>query len=144
MGQIHHHMLHFKLDLDVLGMANRFETLDITTEDVRDSTENSQMDLTAQVFRRSLKRTEREGALKYNFDQPKYYLMYNNQHNNSFGNHRALRIVPVSISKNVVPEGWMIENGFDWARYQVGLSKRSLPGVISFFSLDAISFLIYI
>ncbi len=121
LGQIHNHLLHYKVDLDILGPSNRFETLEIATETIRDTTENNPVEMIVQVFNRSLKRTEMEAALKYNFDNPKYYLMYNNEHNNSYSNPRAYRILPVSMSKNILPEGWMIENGYDWARYQVGL-----------------------
>lgn len=33
-GNIHHHMFHFKADIDILGTSNRYETLDISTETV--------------------------------------------------------------------------------------------------------------
>ena len=124
LAQIHNHLLHYKLDLDVLGSSNRFETLDISTESVRDTTENEHTELVVQVFNRNLKITELEAAIKYDFDEPRYYLMYNNEHNNSYGNPRAYRILPLSMSKNILPEGWLLEKGYDWAKYQVSLTTR--------------------
>ena len=119
LGQIHNHLLHYKLDLDILGSSNRFETLDLGVDSFRDDTDENRANIHVQSFRRHLRRTEMEAALRYRFDDPKYYLMYNNEHNNSYGNPRAFRIHPVSMSKNLLPEDWMVENGFDWARYQV-------------------------
>ena len=34
-GVIHHHLLNFKADLDIVGQANRFETLDIHLETIK-------------------------------------------------------------------------------------------------------------
>ena len=34
-GNIHHHMFHFKADLDIGGTSNRYETLDISEEVVQ-------------------------------------------------------------------------------------------------------------
>ncbi|XP_041363613.1 putative amine oxidase [copper-containing] [Gigantopelta aegis] len=36
-GNIHHHMFHWKADVDVLGTSNRYETLDISDEDVNNT-----------------------------------------------------------------------------------------------------------
>ena len=33
-GNIHHHMFHFKADLDIGGTSNRYETLDMSEETV--------------------------------------------------------------------------------------------------------------
>ena len=33
-GNIHHHVLHIKADLDIMGTSNRFETLDIQLENI--------------------------------------------------------------------------------------------------------------
>ena len=34
-GNLHHHMFHFKADLDIGGTSNRYETLDISEEEVQ-------------------------------------------------------------------------------------------------------------
>ncbi len=127
MGIIHNHLIQYKVDVDVLGTENRFETLNITMEPVADVVDNL-VDYQLQVFQRSLKRTEMEAAIRYNFDNPKYYLMGNANYNNSYGNQRSYRILPVNMGKNILPEGWKIEKGFAWARYQVdhGWVHRSI------------------
>ena len=35
MAHLHHHMVHFKVDLDIKGRKNRFETLDIKLEELK-------------------------------------------------------------------------------------------------------------
>ncbi len=118
MGIIHNHLIQYKVDMDVLGTENRFETLDIVMEPIADVVDNL-VDFRVQSFQRQLRQTETEAAIRYNFDNPKYYLMGNTNYNNSYGNQRSYRILPVTMGKNILPEGWEIEKGYAWARYQV-------------------------
>ena len=42
-------------------------------------------------FERNLKRTENEAVYNYNFNTPKYHIVYNEQQNTEFGVPRAYR-----------------------------------------------------
>ncbi len=129
MGMIHNHLIQYKVDLDILGTENRFETLDIVMEPVDDVVDNL-VDYQVQVFQRRLKQTETEAAIRYSFDNPKYYIMGNTNYNNSYGSQRSYRVLPVNMGKNILPEGWKIEKGYAWARYQVDQINHCYSSIV--------------
>ena len=92
-GNIHHHLFHWKADLDILGTSNRYETLDISTENVNNEVNSGIVGETyAQIlFNRNLKETELQAAYKFNFDRPRYHIIHNNKHQTKFGAPRAYR-----------------------------------------------------
>ena len=102
-GNIHHHLFHFKVDLDIKGTSNRFETLDIVPETVDNSrwavpgkTQYHQTKMTKNVVK-----TEGAAALKYNFTAPKYLTFYNNKHRSDYGVPRAYRLLMRGMSYQV-------------------------------------------
>ena len=102
-GNIHHHLFHFKVDLDIKGTSNRFETLDIVPDTVDNSrwavpgkTQYHQTKMTKNVVK-----TEGAAALKYNFTAPKYLTFYNNKHRSDYGVPRAYRLLMRGMSYQV-------------------------------------------
>ena len=93
LANIHHHLFHWKADLDILGTRNRYETLDISTENVNNEVNSGIVGETyAQIlFNRNLKETELQAAYKFNFDRPRYHIVHNNKHQTKFGVPRAYR-----------------------------------------------------
>ena len=102
-GNIHHHMFHFKVDMDVKGTSNTFEILNIEPVQVDNSkwakTPGSKYAQTKLV--RETVQTERDAALKFNFDKPKYLTFHNNNSKTKYGLSRAYRLYMKGMSKQV-------------------------------------------
>ncbi|XP_060572514.1 putative amine oxidase [copper-containing] [Ruditapes philippinarum] len=123
-GNIHHHMFHVKVDLDIHGHKNRFETIEIVPEEVDNTMfpkSNRKYHQTKMV--RQLVGSEKEAALKFDFDVPKYLTFYNKDFISSTGAPRAYRLFTRGTSKQVIKEGTGQEPAISWARYQVAVTK---------------------
>ncbi|KAK6189018.1 hypothetical protein SNE40_005071 [Patella caerulea] len=125
LANLHHHMFHFKVDLDVLGTSNRYETLDIEAEDVDISEDTGNPgDKYNQIFyTKNLKNTETEAAYKFNFDTPKYHIIHNNAEKTRFGVPKAYRIQMNGMSKQTLKENTRNEATVSWSRYQMAVTK---------------------
>ena len=93
-ANLHHHMFNFKVDLDIQGTDNRYETLDLSLESVN----NRYSDIPNSKFWQikmdtDLKRNELDAAYKLNFYTPKYHLFHNNRKRTENGVKRAYRFV---------------------------------------------------
>ncbi|XP_052072423.1 putative amine oxidase [copper-containing] [Mytilus californianus] len=134
MGLIHQHLYHFKVDMDIKGRNNRFETLDIEN-DVVSSNENPNSKIHQIKFARKLKVTEKQAAYKHNFQQPKLLVISNNNIKDKFGNTPGYRILNTGLTHNIRPPGTGNEPGISWSRYQVAITKRkeSEPGSSSIY-----------
>ena len=102
-GNIHHHIFHLKVDMDIKGTSNRFETLDIVPDEVDNSKWASQPNARYHQTKlvKTLVRTEKDAALKYNFETPKYLTFYNNDSRSVYGVPRAYRLLMRGMSKQV-------------------------------------------
>ncbi|CAG5131620.1 unnamed protein product [Candidula unifasciata] len=118
LGNVHHHLFHFKVDLDIQGTSNRYKTLDLK-EELRSPTAFPGKPYSQVKIVPTLKRTENEALLKYNFDEPKYHIVYNEARKNKLGEDKAYRLHVQGISKLLLREGVANENTFSWSRYQI-------------------------
>ncbi|KAH9499263.1 hypothetical protein Btru_003550 [Bulinus truncatus] len=120
---IHHHIFHFKADLDISGRNNTYETLDIQPETVKlRSVENKDYHQTK--FVRTVKHTEKEALYKFNFDTPKYHVVHNKNQPTRFGEIKAYRIALNGMSKQMIPEDENNEGTIAWARHQLVVTKH--------------------
>ncbi|KAK6182675.1 hypothetical protein SNE40_010303 [Patella caerulea] len=126
-GNIHHHLFNFKVDLDVMGTSNRYETLDIKLVNVSNSKWlNGLNTIQSQIkFDRSLKKTELDAVYKYNFDTPKEHIFHNNAFKTRFNEPRAYKVQLSGMSKQILPEDKLNERSIPWARYQMAVTKYS-------------------
>lgn len=102
-GNIHHHMFHYKIDMDIHGTKNRFETIEILPVNVDNtqwSANNDARYSQTRMVRHQVK-SETEAALKYNFEKPYYLTFYNNSAISPSGVPRAYRLLPRGMSKQV-------------------------------------------
>ena len=67
----------------------------------------------------SLKQTEMQAAYKFNFDTPKYLVMYNEAEKNRFGHSRGYRILSDGMTKVLLPKTYRGFKSRTWAEYQV-------------------------
>ncbi|KAI8777811.1 amine oxidase [copper-containing] [Biomphalaria glabrata] len=120
---IHHHIFHFKADLDISGTSNTYETLDIETEKVTLlSVPNKEYYQTK--FVRNVKNTEQEALYKFNFDTPKYHVVHNEKKKTKFEEIKGYRLALHGMSKQLLPEGVNSEKTIPWARHQLVVTKH--------------------
>ncbi|CAC5412331.1 AOC1 [Mytilus coruscus] len=124
MAPLHQHLYHFKVDFDIKGTKNRFETLDI--ESVVTPNEASDVPnatIVQNQFMKRLKKTEFEGAYKFDFNFPKYLTFVNNNVKDKFGNSAGYRLVNEGMIKNTRPPNDGNNPAASWSQYQVAVTK---------------------
>ena len=119
---LHNHLFNFKVDLDIKGTKNIFETLDIKSENKTDPWYGNPHVQNSYV--RNIRRTEKDAAYKYNFDTPKYLLVSNSKKHTPQNVRRSYRIKPSGMSKLLLPENYGFSRSISWARYQVAITKQ--------------------
>ncbi len=121
-GSIHDHIMHYKVDLDIAGRRNRYETITSKIENIPSlwfpNTRHVQKRLT-----RDLKKTELDAAYKFDFKQPSYLNFYNPVEKNAQGVRRGYRVQLNGIIHQLYPENWQFTNGFSWSHYQLAVTK---------------------
>ncbi|KAK7496909.1 hypothetical protein BaRGS_00011889 [Batillaria attramentaria] len=123
-GNIHHHMFHFKADLDILGTANRYETLDITTEEVNLKQIGPKAKYRQTRLDRNLRKREMEAVYDFNFDHPKYHIVHNQRYTTKYGVPRAFRLHLEGMSKQMLPPDVDNERSLPWARHQLAVTVQ--------------------
>uniref|UniRef100_A0A2C9JXY0 Amine oxidase n=1 Tax=Biomphalaria glabrata TaxID=6526 RepID=A0A2C9JXY0_BIOGL len=124
-GSIHHHLFHFKIDLDIKGQINRYETLDLALDERKWPWYKSGQETFQQLsFSHTLKETELQAVYRYNFSTPKYHIVYNNQERNKFGAHRSYRMSVDGFSKVLFPDDSPMLSSRKWCKYQIAATHR--------------------
>ena len=126
-GTLHSHFVNVKMDMDILGTANQFVTLNLERVSVTDP-DDSNTTIHMNKFVREQRKTEKEAAMKYDFDLPKYLLFQNEDGENKWGNKRSYRLLPVHMAKSLIPEDYAWEKAASWIRYQV---SRCTYGILN-------------
>ena len=122
-GTIHDHLLNYKVDLDIGGRKNSYETIDIKVENITNPWFPTARRV-QKVLNRSLKETEQEAVYKQNFDHPKYLNFFSEGNVNSMGVNRGYRIHIRDAMKQMYPKDWELVRGADWSRSQMTVTKR--------------------
>ena len=118
----HDHFIHYKVDLDVGGRKNSYETIEIGIENITERWFPNKTRV-QKVLKRSVKNTELEAAYKFNFDTPKYLNFFNDAKENSMGERKGYRIQLDNILKQLYPEDWIITPIMSWSLYQMAVTK---------------------
>ncbi|KAH3873521.1 hypothetical protein DPMN_036758 [Dreissena polymorpha] len=120
LGPIHDHTYSFKVDIDVLGIQNSFQTLtweagDINaafqSDDRRTFSGNNNMFYFNQT--RFIRDTiyQNETSVVWNPHQPKYYMVVNERERNKWGSLRGYRIVPYSTEQEILKDHPLLTRG---------------------------------
>ena len=120
-ANFHQHLFHYKVDLDIVGTVNRYATIDISRETVPNPWIPG-VNKTQMRFDTKLKTTEVHAATEFNFDKPKYHIVYNDKASNRYGSHRAYRIDHRAMSKYLL-DGVDVTEAAGWAKYQMAVTK---------------------
>lgn len=122
-ASLHNHLFHFKVDMDIKGVANRFQTLDIDIENITVPWSFQKGGRHIQkLLTQNLKSSEKEAAYKYDFEHPKY-LLFSAKSRAVGKNPKSYRILMSGMSKSLLPEGYGFEKSVPWARYQAAVTK---------------------
>ncbi|XP_065133250.1 retina-specific copper amine oxidase [Paramisgurnus dabryanus] len=121
-GNIHTHFINFKVDLDVLGVKNMFQTKDMVYEEVPLPWMPSHKARIPQLVENQIK-TEQEAALKFNTKMPRYLHIASNR-TNRWGHQRSYRLQVFSFAGDPLPESEPEERSMSWARYKVAITKH--------------------
>ncbi|XP_071403066.1 retina-specific copper amine oxidase [Centroberyx affinis] len=122
LGNIHTHFINFKVDLDVLGLKNVFQTKDMEFVNVSLPWMPERYAMIPQLVEKQLK-TEQEAALRYGTKTPRYLHIASNQ-TNRWGHQRSYRLQVFSFTGDHLPESQPEERAMSWARYKVAITKH--------------------
>uniref|UniRef100_A0A0B6ZT74 Amine oxidase n=1 Tax=Arion vulgaris TaxID=1028688 RepID=A0A0B6ZT74_9EUPU len=121
-GNLHQHLFFWKIDFDIETTSNRFQTLDMVTESGSTFWYSGAVNNTQLKFEAVLKENENEAIVKYDFDHPMHYIIYNMNADNKFNIHRGYRIINEAKSKFLL-ENSTVTNAAGWAKYQLAVTK---------------------
>ncbi|XP_038175980.1 amiloride-sensitive amine oxidase [copper-containing] [Arvicola amphibius] len=121
LGNIHTHLVHYRVDLDVAGTKNSFQTLKTKLENITNPWSPSHS-----VVQPSLEQTqyswERQASFRFGQTLPKY-LLFSSPQKNRWGHRRSYRLQIHSMAEQVLPPGWQEERAVTWARYPLAVTK---------------------
>ncbi|XP_051571087.1 primary amine oxidase, liver isozyme-like [Myxocyprinus asiaticus] len=122
LGNIHTHFINFKVDLDILGVKNVFQTKDMVYKEVSLPWMPSQKAKIPQLVEQQI-RTEKEAAMQHNTKTPRYLHIASNR-TNRWGHQRSYRLQVLSFAGDHLPESEPEEKSMSWARYKVAITKH--------------------
>ncbi|XP_046893611.1 retina-specific copper amine oxidase [Hypomesus transpacificus] len=121
-GNIHTHFINFKVDLDILGVKNVFQTKDMKYVKVPLPWKPERSAMVPQLVEKQLK-TEQEAALRHDTKIPRYLHIASNR-TNRWGHQRSYRLQVVTFAGEPLPEAEPEEKSMSWARYKVAITKH--------------------
>ncbi|XP_026699704.1 amiloride-sensitive amine oxidase [copper-containing] isoform X2 [Athene cunicularia] len=119
LGNLHTHLVHYKVDLDIAGTGNSFETMDVRFENISNPWSPGARVVQPWLHRQP-RRRERQAAFPFGKALPRYLLFYNPHRRNRWGHARSYRIQHSSHAGRVLPRGWQEEKGISWGRWGGG------------------------
>ncbi|XP_062841009.1 retina-specific copper amine oxidase [Trichomycterus rosablanca] len=122
LGNIHTHFINFKVDLDILGVKNVFQTKDMTYENVSIPWSEKHFSKIPKLVEKQLK-TEQEAALRHGSKIPRYLHVASNW-TNRWGHNRSYKLQVLSMAGDHLPESEPEERSMSWARYKIAITKH--------------------
>ncbi|XP_055901427.1 putative amine oxidase [copper-containing] [Biomphalaria glabrata] len=120
--EIHHHLAHFKVDLDIAGPINRYKTLNVVKEAIPLRQNLSVLHYQTRV-EQEMKSTELEAVYDSNFNNTKYLIVYSEDSKTVYGENRGYRILLNAMTKQLLPQGK--ESTIPWSEHQMVVTKHS-------------------
>uniref|UniRef100_A0A668AHI2 Amine oxidase n=1 Tax=Myripristis murdjan TaxID=586833 RepID=A0A668AHI2_9TELE len=121
LGNIHTHFINFKVDLDVLGVKNVFQTKDMEFVNMSLPWMPEHYAMIPQLVEKQLQ-TEKV-CYFLSSCTPRYLHIASNQ-TNRWGHQRSYRLQVVSFAGEHLPESQPEERAMSWARYKVAITKH--------------------
>ncbi|XP_077410352.1 diamine oxidase [copper-containing] [Vanacampus margaritifer] len=123
LGNLHTHLINYKVDLDIAGRENSFKTLDLKYVNITNPWSPKNFIVQSQLNWTEHK-TERSAAFRYGKKFPRYVHFYNPNEKNKWGHQKSYRIQLNSHGDSVLPRGWREENGISWSRYPLAVTRH--------------------
>ncbi|XP_007536701.1 amiloride-sensitive amine oxidase [copper-containing] [Erinaceus europaeus] len=121
LGNMHMHLVHYRVDLDVAGIENSFQTLHMKLENITNPWSPGHILVQPTLERKQYSR-ERQAAFSFRQKLPKH-LLFSSEQENCWGHQRSYRLQINSMADQVLPPGWQEEQGITWARYPLAVTK---------------------
>ncbi|XP_040858356.1 amiloride-sensitive amine oxidase [copper-containing] [Ochotona curzoniae] len=121
LGNIHTHLVHYRVDLDVAGTKNSFQTLHMELENITVPW-SPQHHLVQPTLKEKQYFREHQAAFRFGQTLPKY-LLFSSPKENRWGHKRSYRLQIHSMADQVLPPGWQEEQAVTWARYPLAVTK---------------------
>uniref|UniRef100_A0A096MAG7 Amine oxidase n=1 Tax=Poecilia formosa TaxID=48698 RepID=A0A096MAG7_POEFO len=123
LGNLHTHLIHYKVDLDIVGRDNSFETIDLKYVNFTNPWSPNNFIVQSKLHRTEHK-TERSAAFRFGKKFPRYVHFYNPSEKNKWGHQKGYRIQFNSHAHSVLPKGWREEVGISWSRYPLAVTRH--------------------
>ncbi|XP_021548637.1 amiloride-sensitive amine oxidase [copper-containing] [Neomonachus schauinslandi] len=121
LGNMHTHLVHYRVDLDVAGTKNSFQTLQMKLENITNPW-SPRHHLVQPTLKQTSYHRERQAAFRFGRLLPKY-LLFTSPKENRWGHKRGYRLQIHSMADQVLPVGWQKERAVTWARYPLAVTK---------------------
>nr|XP_033500504.1 membrane primary amine oxidase-like [Epinephelus lanceolatus] len=121
-GNVHTHFISFKVDVDVLGVKNVFQTKDMEFVNVSLPWMPERHAMIPKVVEKQLQ-TEQQAALCHDTKTPRYLHIASSK-TNRWGHQRSYRLQVFSFTGDHLPESQPEERAMSWARYKVAITRQ--------------------
>ncbi|XP_075436596.1 diamine oxidase [copper-containing] [Ascaphus truei] len=124
LGNLHTHLIHYKVDLDIAGAENSFETVNLKFENLTNPWSPGDFIVQPRIDR-TPRVTEKQAAFRFGAPLPKYLMFTNPNKQNQWGHPKSYRIQYNSHGDRVLPRRWREERGIAWSRYSLAVTRHS-------------------
>ncbi|XP_068091484.1 diamine oxidase [copper-containing]-like isoform X2 [Hyperolius riggenbachi] len=124
LGNLHTHLIHYKVDLDVAGQENTFQTINLKYENISNPWSPGRFIVQSRMEKIARAR-ESQAAFKFGSPLPRYLMFMNPNKRNRWGHYRSYRIQYNSHAHSVLPRRWNEEKGVSWSRYSLAVTRYS-------------------
>ncbi|XP_077124090.1 diamine oxidase [copper-containing] [Ranitomeya variabilis] len=123
LGNMHTHLINYKVDLDIAGTENIFETIDLKYENITNPWSPDHFIVQSRIDRVQ-RSSERQAAFKFGSHVPRYLMFQNPNKKNKWGHQKSYRIQFNSHGHSVLPRMWAEEKGVSWSRYSLAVTRH--------------------
>lgn len=122
-GTMHDHIFNYKVDIDILGTENSYETYQVGLQNFTNPWFPNDYHV-QKIIHRKLHTTEDDAVYHYNFNTPTLMNFINKNEKNKFGVHRGYRLHIRDMIKQMYPASWPVVKGAGWSLNQLHVTLR--------------------